>query len=312
MKLTKEVLEVWISNALIGHIHLFNCIIICIYLNLRRKFPMMIVNTKKCVGCGRCVKDCFPMDIEIVHSKAEIKNVACFKCGHCIAVCPKNAISTDEYNMEDVKDYNKEDFAIDADNLLNFIKFRRSIRKFKDKEVKDKKLSKIIEAGRFTQTSSNMQDVSFIVIKDNLTELKTLTLKALNKLGEDILADESSQNVLFRRYANMWITMNEQFKKDPVKNDKLFFNAPALIVVTATSDINGALASSNMELMTNALGLGTFFSGFFVRAAKSDKKITDFLEVQEGKHVVTCMAIGYPDVNYLRTVPRKKPEVFWK
>ena len=42
----------------------------------------------------------------------------------------------------------------------------------------------------------------------------------------------------------------------------------AVIIVTANSEVNGALASSNMELMTNALGLGTFFSGFFVRAAQ--------------------------------------------
>ena len=273
---------------------------------------MMIVNSKKCVGCGRCVKDCFPKDIEMIHGKAKIKNVACFKCGHCIAICPKNAISTDEYNMEDVKDYTKEDFAIDADTLLNFIKFRRSTRQFKDKEVKDKKICKIIEAGRFTQTGSNMQDVSFIVVKDNLQELKTLTLETLKNLGEGILADKSSQNMLFKRYANMWINMYEQNKKDPVKNDNLFFNAPALILVTANSEINGALASSNMELMTNALGLGTFFSGFFIRAAKSDKRIMEFLGVQEGKQIVTCMVIGYPDVTYLRTVPRKEADILWK
>lgn len=273
---------------------------------------MMIVNAKKCIGCGKCVKDCFPRDIEMVHGKANIKNVTCIKCGHCIAICPKNAISTDESNMEDVTDYNKEDFAIDADTLLNFIKFRRSTRQFKDKEVKDKKLSKIIEAGRFTQTGSNMQDVSYIVVKDHLQELKALTLETLKKLGEDMLADSTSQNTIFKRYAKMWIRMQEQYEKDPNKNDKLFFNAPALIVVTANSEINGALASSNMELMTNALGLGTFFSGFFVRAANADKRIIDFLGVKEGKQVVACMVIGYPDVNYLRTVPRKKPDITWK
>lgn len=68
---------------------------------------MMKVNSEKCVGCGLCVKDCFPQDIEIVNGKAKINNIKCFKCGHCIAVCPKGAVSTDEYNMEDVKDIMK-------------------------------------------------------------------------------------------------------------------------------------------------------------------------------------------------------------
>jgi len=273
---------------------------------------MMIINYEKCIGCGQCVKDCFARDIEMLDGKAKINNVTCIKCGHCIAICPKDAVSTDEYNMEDVKNYNKNDFSIDADNLLNFIKFRRSIRQYKDKEVEDDKISKIIEAGRFTQTGSNLQDVSYIVVKDGLQELKALTLESLKVKGEDILIDKDSQSMLFKRYARMWINMYEQHQLNPNENDRLFFNAPALIIVTANSEVNGALASSNMELMTNALGLGTFFSGFFVRAAKGNKKIMDFLGIKEGKQFVTCMVIGYPDVKYLRTVPRKEAKVSWK
>lgn len=273
---------------------------------------MMNVNAEKCIGCGLCVKDCFPNDIEIIDGKAKINNIKCFKCGHCIAVCPKAAITTDEYDMEDVKEYNKDEFSVQADNLLNFIKFRRTVRRFKDKEVEEEKLAKIIEAGRFTQTGSNMQDVSYIVVRENLQELKTITLETLKKVGEDMLANLNPQTTVFKRYAEMWIRMCNDFKENPNENDRLFFNAPAVIVVTANSEVNGALASSNMELMTNALGLGTFFSGFLVRAAQANKDIEKLLGVKEGKKIATCMVIGYPDVKYLRTVPRKQADVSWK
>lgn len=273
---------------------------------------MMKVDIEKCIGCGLCVKDCFPKDIEIIDGKARINNVACFKCGHCVAVCPKGAISTDEYNMEDVKDYNKEEFLIDEDNLLNFIKFRRTVRQFKNKKVEKDKLSKIIEAGRFTQTGSNMQDVSYIVVEEGLEELKALTFESLKKIGEQMLANLTPETMAYKRYAEMWIKMSEAYAENPDENDKLFFNAPAVIIVTANSEVNGALASSNMELMTNALGLGTFFSGFFVRAAQGSKEIQDFIGIKEGKKVVTCMVIGYPNVKYLRTVPRKDADICWK
>lgn len=273
---------------------------------------MMNVNTEKCIGCGECVKDCFVRDIEMVDGKAKINNITCFKCGHCIAICPKDAVSTDEYNMEDVRNYNKEEFLVDADNLLNFIKFRRTIRQFKDKEVEVEKTSKIIEAGRFTQTGSNMQDVSYIVVKEGIQELKSLTLKSLKELGEHMLANLTPETRVYKRYAQMWIKMYENYKENPKENDGLFFNAPEVIIVTANSQVNGALASSNMELMTNALGLGTFFSGFFVMAAQKDKKIAEFLEVKKGKQIVTCMIIGYPKVKYLRTAPRKEADISWK
>ena len=273
---------------------------------------MMNVNTEKCIGCGECIKDCFIGDIELVDGKAKIKNVNCFKCGHCIAVCPKDAVATDECNMDEVKNYNEKEFLVEADNLLNFIKFRRTVRRFKDKEVETEKISKIIEAGRFTQTGSNMQDVSYIVVRDNMQELRSLTLESLKSIGEYMLANLTPQTMMYKRYAELWIKMHEEYENNPSSKDRLFFNAKALIIVTASSAVNGALASSNMELMTNALSLGTFFSGFFVRAAQGNKKILELLGVKEGKEVVTCMVVGYPDVEYLRTVPRKKADISWK
>ena len=273
---------------------------------------MMTVNEEKCIGCGLCVKDCFPRDIEMIEGKARINNVTCFKCGHCIAICPTDAVTTDEYDMADVIEYNEDKFQIDSDNLMNFIKFRRSIRQFKDKEVEAEKISKIIEAGRFTETGGNMQDVSYIVVREKIQELRKLTLESLNTIGENLLSNITPENRMYVKYAKLWVGIYKKYKENPDGEDSLFFNAPAVILVTANSQVNGVLASSNMELMTNALGLGALFSGFLVRAALGNKEIRELFEVKEGKEIVTCMIIGYPDVKYRRTVPRKAAEICWK
>ncbi|MEG0068309.1 nitroreductase family protein [Cetobacterium sp.] len=271
---------------------------------------MMYVDPNKCIGCGLCVKDCFVKDIEMIDGKAQIKNVTCFKCGHCIAVCPKNAISTDEYDMKDVIEYNKESFTIEPDTLLNFIKFRRTIRHFMDKKVEREKILKIIEAGRFTETASNSQNVSYIVVEKDIQKLRELTLKSLDNLGKIVL--ETSTSALYKRYAKRWISMYEEYENNPDGQDELFFKAPTIILVVSESPINGGLASSNMELMINALGLGTVFSGFFVRAAQDNKEIREFLEIEDEKQVISCMVIGYPDIKFKRTVPRKKAEIIFK
>jgi nitroreductase/Pyruvate/2-oxoacid:ferredoxin oxidoreductase delta subunit len=273
---------------------------------------MMNVNSEKCVGCGLCVKDCFLKCIEIVNEKAKINNVTCMKCGHCIAVCPKDAVSTDEYNMDDVKEYSESEFKIESDTLLNFIKFRRTTRQFKNKDVETEKLLKIIEAGRFTQTGTNSHNVSYIVVKDNIEQLKEMALENLKNRGEELLKNLNPQTIHFKRYAQMWIKMYNEYKEDPKVNDKLFFNAPALILVVSDSQVNGALASSNMELMTNAQGLGTFFSGFFAMAAQGNENIRELLGLEGNKEIITCMVIGYPNVKYTRTVPRKDASISWK
>ena len=53
-----------------------------------------------------------------------------------------------------------------------------------------------------------------------------------------------------------------------------------------------------MELMTDALGLGTFFSGFLLVASQDNKEILDLLGIKDSKQIISCLVIGYPDVKY--------------
>ena len=144
---------------------------------------MVSIDREKCIGCGACVKDCFPENIFFENGKAEAKG-RCMQCGHCIAVCPVNAVSITNYPQEGIEEYNKENFDISPERLLNFIKFRRSIRHYKNKPVEKEKLERIVEAGRYTPTGSNMQDVSYIVVQENLEKLKSELLKGESTSSE--------------------------------------------------------------------------------------------------------------------------------
>lgn len=272
---------------------------------------MFKVDKNKCIACEQCIKDCPVSVISLKEEKADINNAGCIKCGHCIAICPVEAVSSDDYDMNEVIPYNKDDFSVDPENLLNFIKFRRSVRRFKDKEVEKEKIMKIIDSGRYTQTSTNSQDVSYIIVSEKLNELKDLAYESLNKKGKAILENLTPQTEHLKRYANMWLHSYNEYKKDPVNNDRLFFNAPLAIFVTSPTPINGGLASSNMELMTDALGLGTFFSGFLLAALQDNKEILDLLGVEDSKKIISCLVIGYPDVKYQRTAPRKDATINW-
>jgi nitroreductase len=214
--------------------------------------------------------------------------------------------------MSEVIPYKAETFDIAPDHLMNFIKFRRSIRKFKTEPVTKEQLNTIVESGRFTQTGGNLQDVAYIVIEKDLEELKRLTYESLNEAAKFFIKEVEEGKREGSGYAQLWLKMYDAYTADPENNDRLFFNAPALILVTADSTVNGALASSNMELMTNALGLGTMFSGFFIRALQMSPKLRAFVGVIDASKVATCMVIGHPAVKYERTVPRKEANVTWR
>ena len=107
----------------------------------------------------------------------------------------------------------------------------------------------------------------------------------------------------------MWTEMYNDYISNPLGNDRLFYNAPILIIVTSEHSLNAGIASAHMKLMADTLGLGSVFSGFLIRACERDSSIKDFFGIKENHNIVSCLAIGYPNVRYFRTVPRKSPDI---
>ncbi|MCI6738438.1 MAG: nitroreductase family protein [Intestinibacter sp.] len=269
---------------------------------------MVKIDGSKCIVCESCIYDCFFKALSNEDNKIIVDENKCRNCGHCIAICPQNAVECVDLDMNEVKEYNKEEFYIEDEKILNFIKFRRSTRRFKDEKIKRQEIEKIIEAGRFTPTGGNSQGVSYIVVEDKLKEITKLGLETLNNLGEDILSREIIDENL-SRYANNWTTGYKKYLENPDDDTYLFFNSKTIVLLVSNSAVDAGLAASNMELMANAMGVGVCFSGYFVRAVNSNKEIRDVLGLEEGQKAQVCMIMGYPEIEYFRTVPRNKAKI---
>lgn len=81
----------------------------------------------------------------------------CIQCGHCVAVCPVKAVSIPEYDMEEVEEYDRDTFTLDPEIFLHAVKFRRSIRNYKETPVEREKMERILNAGRYAATAKNTQ-----------------------------------------------------------------------------------------------------------------------------------------------------------
>lgn len=248
------------------------------------------INPDLCVGCGKCVKDCVSMKIKLSVGKAEFQGEKCLECGHCFAVCPTGAVSMPKYGeISDEKAVSMTEF--DSDILLQAMKSRRTVRQFRSESVSDEVVNKIIEAGRYCPTGTNSQDYSFTVIRDKLPEIEKEAVKIF-------------------KFAQKAATPFSEYIKNITINDNFFFKgAPLVIVVSGKGETSSCLASSYMELMAESLGLGVLYSGFFVGAAKLNRKLLAMLEIEKGHSPVTCLVMGYPDVEYKRIPPRKKARV---
>lgn len=249
------------------------------------------INTDKCIGCGLCSKVCVAHNLVIDQNKARKGMNDCVMCGQCSAVCPQKAISIEGYGSEQME--KTEEVWLSPEDILNVIRFRRSVRNFKKIEIPREVMEQVLEAGRLTHTAKNMQDVSFVVLEKEITRIESMAVKLFK---------------IIKPLADLFWPMARNTKID---DHFFFFHAPVVIVILAKEKTNGILAAQNMEFAAEANGLGVLFSGFFTTTANISHKIRKALRVPKGKRIAATLVLGYPDVKFLRSVPRRQLDVIY-
>jgi len=148
--------------------------------------------------------------------------------------------------------------------VINTIKTRRTIRKFKSGPIDEEILEMILEAGRWAPSFSNLQPWRFIVVKDQ--GLKN----ALDKAAKESV---------------LHLGINE---------------APIVILVCVDRRIDplhaieaGAAATQNITLAAHSLGLGAGWIGIW--GTEAEAAVQKILELPETTRVVSLVPIGNPD-----------------
>lgn len=171
-------------------------------------------------------------------------------------------------------------------NVLEKMKTRRSIRKYKPDMVPQELLNQIIEAGVYAASGRNRQDSIIIQVTDR-------------KLRDEIMRMNCE--------IGGW---QEGF--DP------FYGAPAMLIVLTKKDnpnrvYDGSLVMGNLMLAAHELGIGSCW----IHRAKQEfetewgKKLLKSLGIEEEYEGIGHCALGYVDGEYPKELARKECRVFY-
>lgn len=257
----------------------------------------VVIDTARCVGCGLCAADCPAGVLQIENGTAQVTR-ACLGCGHCAAICPQNAVSLPDLDMADVTEYDPAAFAVEPQNLLNAMKYRRSVRHYQDKPVPTEVLTQILEAGRHAPTAKNVQDVQFLALQADLPAFRQAFWDAVPQLAAQCEADKPMVAQRLRRFAQSY----QNTGKDP-----LFFDAPVLLIGFGGRLWDAGLAAGYMEVMAAANGVGILHDGYLQYALSLVPQLLAPYGLAE-KPITCCMLAGYPTYSYARTAPRKQAQ----
>ena len=168
--------------------------------------------------------------------------------------------------------------------VLEAIKTRRSVRKYKATPIDDKTLQLVLEAARWAPSWANTQCWRFIVVRDAKTKSQLAsTLPSSNRARDGV----QNAPVVIVACAEIGQAGYIGGKLVSDKGDWWYM-----------FDI--ALAMQNLVLAAHSLGLGTVYIGWF-----DAKKVASILRVPPGFCVVAITPLGYPDQEP-KTTPRRE------
>jgi nitroreductase/NAD-dependent dihydropyrimidine dehydrogenase PreA subunit len=246
----------------------------------------------------------------------------CFFCGQCVAVCPGDSITHHGFDMTNFPHHTAE-MDIAPDTLIGFLRLRRSVREYNPRRpVRRETVMKLIDAARYAPTGSNAQSLEHIIINDR-EKMDTLALHSFNLFRKrvNLSQDGAALSALDPRTAKR-IRAERPFYERVIADyeagkDPFFYQAPVLIVTHADLTItscpleDATLASYQMMLVAQSLGLGTCYIGNFYEYANESQAISEILGIPPKNEILMSFTLGYPAIRFRRLIDRNEPEVRW-
>ncbi|HEY5502918.1 MAG TPA: nitroreductase [Candidatus Anoxymicrobiaceae bacterium] len=205
---------------------------------------------------------------------------------------------------------------------------RRSVRKYKDRQVPENVVRRILEAGRFAPSAGNAQPWKFIVIRDRamLDEMErdVVRLCKVFKFFLDWRTSPLGRSVTWLM-AQVFIRIKRnQLHPIPfgaitlIAEGKLraFHGAPTLILLledrrgVSRPQVDVGCCGENIVLAAQSMGLGTCWVGF-VELLKYGLKWRKRLGIEFPYRICEGICLGYPVGNPQGMIEREVMDVDW-
>ena len=189
--------------------------------------------------------------------------------------------------------------------VIENIKNRRSIRKYKDKSIPKGVIKEIIEAGKYAPSSHNSQPWRFIVIT-NRRKIKEIS---------DYIKGWFKKLIILGKVASLFYKRIGEDIKSAEKRvytgkDLFLYDAPLVVLVCSKPGRfhvkDCSCAVQNMMLAANSLGIGSCWIGFADLALNKSRAMMENLGVPKGHEIMATLAFGYPVKKPDSALPRKE------
>ncbi len=247
----------------------------------------------------------------------------CFRCGHCMAVCPTGAITHPGMNPEHFRELLPAAEGVTSELLFDLLRKRRSIRSYTDEQVGEDEIMRLIEAAVQAPSGLNAQSWCFTIIQDpeRMARIRR-RIAAIYSFLLNMLESRMSKFMLRLQVGTEAVSVLEEARPllegivaaQKSGGDRLLWGAPTLVVVHSPDEDPTGLESAhyavaNFMLMAPTMGLGTCLIGVLTAVAEHDPRVREFIGLPEDHTLDAALVVGYPTEEYLRSVDKRAAEI---
>lgn len=277
---------------------------------------MIVVNRERCVGCGLCARICHELCIEIAGNgragRPEVDHTLCSTCTQCIAICPKQALAWDRIQAEP---YDKDRLPA-PDQLLELLKQRRTVRRFRTRPLERKLIEEIAGVGIYAPT--NNYDLRAIAVDDpDLMELFDRVIMQYSKRTYNLFFKTSLGFTVFSAISPK---VNPKLKVKMQNGLELGTSMPtrpaAILFIVGDDRVLFSEASAQYALYNTILyaqikGVGSRINAAGPLTLDRNKSVRSALGLARNSHILAMLELGYPAVRFRNKVEGKKMPLQW-
>lgn len=279
------------------------------------------VDHERCDLCRLCIEICGRGIYEEVEGRLAYRPEGkCIDCGHCMAVCPNDALVFEDGSVPPEIDAG---LLPSEDALLHLLRARRSTRRFKKETPPQDLLDRLAEAARCAPTGTNKQAVRIVFVTNP---------ELLERLRTEIMARYAA----YERHLSSAIkrfflkTFVDKRLGDPglvayLKSfmdgwrggrDVLLHRAPVLALVSAGPEASTprddcVIALYHMVLAAERIGLGSCLLGTVEAAFGATPRLNDHIGIPRKEKVLAAACFGFPAVKFRRIAANRRLDVRW-